>query len=297
MSGIVFAAVAPHGWSLIPDLSPDADGAQQTRAALHELGRRCAAARPDVLVVATPHGTRVDGAICLVGAARAAGTLRWQDRQVELNVPIDLALTDSIAAAARAADLPIALASFAGNRREQSAIALDWGALIPLWFLGYGQSMPGAGDVLAPVPDRELGPPVVLAAPSRLLSRDEMVAFGRAVAQAAAEDGRRVAFIASCDWAHTHAASGPYGFHPAAAEIDRRVVAALDGNDPGRLIDLPEELVQATAIDGLWQTLMLAGVLESPALPAALRGAVLSYEAPSYFGMIVAAFEQQRSDV
>lgn len=287
MSGIVFAAVAPHGWSLIPDLSPDADGAQATRAALEELGRRCAAARPDVLVVATPHGTRVDGAICLVGAARAAGTVRWQERQVELNVPIDLALTDTIAATARAADLPIALASFAGNRREQSAIALDWGALIPLWFLGYGQNMLGAGDVLAPVPPQEAGPPVVLVAPSRLLPRAAMVAFGRAMAEAAAADGRRVAFVASCDWAHTHQASGPYGFHPAAAEIDRQVVAALCDNAPGRLIDLPEELVQATAVDGLWQTLMLAGVLEQ----TPLRGSVLSYEAPSYFGMIVAAFE------
>lgn len=289
MSGVVFAAVAPHGWSLIPDLSPDADGAQVTRLALEELGRRCAAARPDVLVVATPHGTRVDGAICLVGAARAAGTLRWQERQVELNVPVDLALTDAIAARARAADLPIALASFAGNRREQSAIALDWGALIPLWFLGYGQSMPGAGDVLAPVPQQEAGPPVVLAAPSRLLPRAAMVEFGRALAQAAAADGRRVAFIASCDWAHTHQASGPYGFHPAATEIDQQVVAALRDNAPGRLIDLPEDLVQATAVDGLWQTLMLAGVLEQ----TALRGTLLSYEAPSYFGMVVAAFEQE----
>jgi aromatic ring-opening dioxygenase LigB subunit len=288
MAGIVFAAVAPHGWSLIPDLSLDADGAQATRAALLELGRRCAAAQPEVLVVATPHGTRVDGAICLVGAARAAGALRWQDRQVELNVPIDLLLTDAIAATARAAELPIALASFAGNRREQSVIALDWGALIPLWFLGYGQSMPGAGDILAAPPEQELGPPVVLAAPSRLLPRAAMVAFGRALAQAAAQDGRRVAFIASCDWAHTHQASGPYGFHPEAAAIDQQVVAALRANDPGRLIDLPEELVQATAIDGLWQTLMLAGVLEQTDLQAS----VLSYEAPSYFGMIVAAFDQ-----
>lgn len=289
MAGVVFASVAPHGWSLIPDLSPDADGAQATRAALEELGRRCAAARPDVLVVATPHGTRVDGAICLAGAARATGTLRWQERQVELNVPLDLRLTDTIAATARAAEVPVALASFAGNRREQSGIVLDWGALIPLWFLGYGQNMPGAGDVLSAPPEQELGPPVVLAAPSRLLPRAAMVAFGRAVAQAAAQDGRRMAFIASCDWAHTHQASGPYGFHPEAASIDQEVVAALRANDPGRLIDLPEDLVQATAIDGLWQTLMLAGVLEQ----APLQGSVLSYEAPSYFGMIVAAFEQR----
>src|SRR5437773_10981612 len=85
---IVFGAVAPHGFPLIPDLSADAEGALATRAALEDLGRRCATARPDVLVAAAPHGTRVDGAICLAVVARAAGTLRWQ---VELNVPMNLA--------------------------------------------------------------------------------------------------------------------------------------------------------------------------------------------------------------
>ena len=54
-----------------------------------------------------------------------------------------------------------------------------------------------------------------------------------------------------------------------------------------RLIDLGERLVEAAAIDGLWQALMLAGALEI----APLRHELLSYEAPSYYGMLVAAYE------
>jgi aromatic ring-opening dioxygenase LigB subunit len=289
MSGIVFGAVAPHGFPLIPDLSVDAEGALATRAALEELGRRCAAARPDVLVVASPHGTRVDGAICLAAVARAAGTLRWQNRQVELNVPVDLVLTDAIAETARAAQLPIALASYAGNRRDQSAISLDWGALVPLWFLGHGRNMVGHGDVLAPAPAHDAGPPVVLVGPSRLLPRAAMIAFGRAVADAADHTSRRVAFIASCDWAHTHSASGPYGFHPAAAQADALVLQALRAGDPGSLIDMDESLASDAAIDGLWQALMLAGVLER----VPMRGELLSYEAPTYYGMLVASFTGQ----
>ena len=38
----MFAAIAPHGFPLIPDLSEDADGALATRAAMDELGRRAA---------------------------------------------------------------------------------------------------------------------------------------------------------------------------------------------------------------------------------------------------------------
>ena len=46
-----------------------------TRTAMKQLGQRCAAARPEVIVVATPHGVRVEGTICLAAVARAAGTL------------------------------------------------------------------------------------------------------------------------------------------------------------------------------------------------------------------------------
>ncbi len=285
MPGLVFACVAPHGFPIIPALSEDAEGALATRAAMDELGRRCAAAQPDVIVVATPHGTRVEGAICLAAVARAAGTLRWQGRQIEMNVPVDGPLTDAIAGAARERDVPIALASFAGNRRYQSIIPLDWAVITPLWFLGHGRDMVGYGDVLM-IPSEDIGPPVVIAAPSRALPRGAMVAFGVAVAEAAARDGRRIAFVASCDWGHTHKESGPYGYHPAAAEADALVVRALEQNDPGRLIDMDEAQAQNAAIDGLWQTLMLAGALEH----TPMRGEVLSYEAPSYYGMIVAAF-------
>ena len=68
----VFAAIAPHGFPLIPELSDDADGALATRAAMDELGRRAAAAAGEALIIAGPHGVRVDGAICLADTARAA---------------------------------------------------------------------------------------------------------------------------------------------------------------------------------------------------------------------------------
>ena len=281
---IVFGCVAPHGFPLIPDLSDDAEGALATRAALQELGRRCAAARPDTLVLATPHGVRVEGAICLAGAGRAAGALHWNGRAVELNVPLDMALTDAIAA--RASDLPVALTSYGANRRDMSVLPLDWGALVPLWFLGHGRNMVGYGDVLAPEPADDRGPAVVLVSPARQLPRAALVAFGRAVAEAAEESGRRVAFVASCDWAHTHAASGPYGFHPAAAQADALVRQAFAAGSPGALIDFDEQIARDAAIDGLWQALVLAGVLEH----TPMRGELLSYEAPTYYGMLVAAF-------
>jgi aromatic ring-opening dioxygenase LigB subunit len=283
---LVFAAVAPHGFPIIPELSDDAEGALATRAAMTELGRRAEVAGLEVLVVAGPHGIRVDGAVCLADTARAAGTLRWQGRQVELNVPLDGPLTAAIADAAREGGAPVALAGFAGNRRDQSAVPLDWGTLTPLWFLGHGRNMVGHGDVLADPPAADVGPPAVIVTPSRSLPRASLVAFGRAVAEAAAADGRRIGFVASCDWGHTHREDGPYGFHPKAAEVDARVVEAIAAGQPLRLLDLSDEDAAAAAIDGLWQTLVLGGVLER----VPMRAEVLCYEAPSYYGMLTAVF-------
>jgi aromatic ring-opening dioxygenase LigB subunit len=284
---LVFAAIAPHGFPIIPELSDDAEGALATRAAMQELGRRCAAARVEAIVVAGPHGVRVDGAICLADVARAAGVLHWGGRTVEINVPVDGALTERIATVARERGVPIALAAFAGNRRSQSVLPLDWGIIVPLWFLGHDRNLVGKGDVLAEPPDEDRGPPVVIATPSRSLPRETMLAFGRAVASAADAGDRRVAFVASCDWAHTHRADGPYGFHPAAAEVDAQVVAAVRDGDLGRLLALDEQAAADAAIDGLWQALMLAGALE--VVP--MRHELLSYEAPRYYGMLVAAYE------
>ena len=211
---LVFAAIAPHGFPLIPELGEDAGGALQTRAAMHELQRRAVAAGVDAIVIAGPHGVRVNDAIALADTSRAAGSLTWEGRTVELNVPISGELTDAIAAEARERDVPVALVGYAGSRRDQSVLPLDWGFLTPLWFLGHDRNMPGMGHVLADPPATDQGPPAVLVSPSRSIPREQLVEFGRAVASVAAASTSRIAFVASCDWGHRHAEDGPVRLPP-----------------------------------------------------------------------------------
>jgi aromatic ring-opening dioxygenase LigB subunit len=203
-----------------------------------------------------------------------------------MNVPVDGALTDAIARTAEAKGIPIARAGYAGNRRDQAVIPIDWGVITPLWYAGHGRNMVGRGHVLADPPEND-GPPVVIATPSRSLPRENLIAFGHAIAEAAAADGRRVAFIACCDWGHRHREDGPYGFHEASARIDRVIVDAVASGDLRSLLAVTDQDATDAAIDGLWQVLMLAGILER----APLAGDLLSYEAPTYYGMIVATYE------
>ena len=97
--------------------------------------------------------------------------------------------------------------------------------------------------------------------------------------------GKRVAMIASSDHGHAHRADGPYGFDPAAAEYDGKVVELIKANHLTGVSDIDPALVGKAKADSYWQMLMLAG-----AIGDGWKGEFLSYEAPTYFGMLCAAY-------
>jgi aromatic ring-opening dioxygenase LigB subunit len=147
---------------------------------------------------------------------------------------------------------------------------MDWGVLIPLWFMG-GRADP-------PVP-------LVVMTPARDLSAEDHIHAGAAVAVAARESGLRVAFIASADHGHAHDPQGPYGFDPAAKKYDQLICDLVREDHLDRLADIPLELVESAKADSWWQMLMLHGATAS-----GWQGRLLSYEAPTYFGMLTAAY-------
>jgi len=288
---LVIGAVAPHGFPVIPDISDDADGAMQTREAMLEMGRRFAEAKPDVVFIATPHGFRVNGFISIADCARGAGTLLWNDRKVEMNIPFDLRLADAIVERAGERNIPLAQVGYGGSNRMQSVMPMDWGTMTPLWFAGHNQNMVGKGHVLASLfagAPESTGPAAVVAQPSRRLPKEVNIEFGKVVAEAAEADERRIAFIASCDWAHRHDPNHANGFHEDAKKVDDAVVAAMKADDISSLLKIDDEMISNAAIDGLWQLLMLEGAKQI----VPLTPDFLSYEIPSYYSMIVAMYER-----
>ena len=269
---LVFAAIAPHGTVDVPDVPaaavPDADA---THAALDELSRRFAAADPETTVVLTPHNVHVEGHFAVVLAGSLAGRLAEFDApEVELSCPVDLELAAEAVVTLHDADVPVVGASFGANDPGAATAPMDWGVLIPLWYMG-GRSKP-------PVP-------AVVVSPARDRPIEEHVRAGRALARAAEESGKRVALIASADHGHAHDASGPYGFHPAAADYDARIVELVKANQLGGLLELDPSFVDAAKADSWWQLVMLHG-----ALGEGWTADFLSYEASTYFGMLCAAF-------
>jgi aromatic ring-opening dioxygenase LigB subunit len=172
------------------------------RAAMEELGRRFAAAAPDVAVIATPHSVHVEGHFAVLTAGKVGD---WE--------------TDAEAAAALlATPLPVLGVSYGGNDPATAEFPLDWGTEVPLSFMR--------------------APCVVVVSPARDRPLEEHLRLGEAIA---ALPGR-VALIASADNGHAHDPDGPYGFDPAAAEYDARLqeILASDRLDFMPLAELAE---------------------------------------------------------
>jgi aromatic ring-opening dioxygenase LigB subunit len=267
VSGLVFAAIAPHG--TLPEAP--VENADKTHEALEELSRRFAAAEPETTIVLTPHNVHVEGHFAVVLAGTLAGRLAEFDApEVELSCPVDVELAADVIVALHGAGVPVVGASFGANDPGAATAPMDWGVLIPLWYMG-GRSDPQV--------------PAVVVSPARDRTLDEHVRAGRAVAQAAAASGKRVALVASADHGHAHDPDGPYGFDPAAAEYDRRVVELVRENRLEGLLELDPAFVDAAKADSWWQMVMLHG-----ALGDRWSGDFLSYEASTYFGMLCAAY-------
>ena len=281
--GIVFGAIAPHGGIAIAEACDPGEEnlALATRRGLEELGGLFDAARPEAVVVATPHNVHIPGALGVVVAGRVAGRLSGAPPSVALDVPCDIDLAWRILGELGAMGVPSVGISFGGNDPATAVAPMDWGVLIPLWFMG-GR--------------REAPPPTVVVTPARDLSAEVHVRFGEAISRAAAASGRRVAFIASADHGHAHQADGPYGFDPAANEYDELVCDLVRRDELHELVHVDPELVERAKADSWWQMLVLhgasgaAGAASHDANGPELRGRLISYEAPTYFGMLTAAY-------
>ncbi len=275
--GIVFAAIAPHGGIAVAEACDPGEEtiAVVTRRGMETLGRLFTKARPDAVVIATPHNVHISGSLGVVVAGRVAGRLSGAPPSVALDVPSDAELAWHILAALNQAEIPSVGISFGGNEPLTAVAPMDWGVLIPLWFMG-GRDVPPL--------------PIVVVTPARDMPPDVHVQAGAAIARAAEAAGRRVAFIASADHGHAHVPDGPYGFDERAKEYDELVSEMVRRDELHRLLDVDPELVEGAKADSWWQMLILHGAVDGH-----LGGRLISYEAPTYFGMLTAAYELRKS--
>lgn len=267
MNPFVFACIAPHGGELIPELQ-GSDPARMalTRESMIKLGKYMKDSNPDYMIVLTPHGTRINGRFSIADSERMEGSWEENDSSYKMKKQVARDLARTINEEALRNNVPASTINFGTSEGPISCLPLDWGAIVPLRFM----------------PDV----PIVVITPSRDLSFQQHIDFGRTLQKAVAKTDKRVGLIASCDWAHAHDENGPYGYHPSAKQFDEQAVDLIKSNQLEKIAEFDADFINAAKPDGIWQTLILAG-----AIPIEERNVeFLSYEVPTYFGLICAGY-------
>ncbi len=257
---IVFAGLMPHAPILVPGVGGDRTGpVASTMTAMTTTAQRAVAARPDTVVLISPHSPRRPGAFGLWQTPRLRGSL------AEFGSPAD------------AVDFPLDTA-LAGRLKDEASHAgvrlwpitngsLDHGALVPLCYLR------AAGWT---------GPTLVLGLDAS--GGGSLAELGQALAAAAAALPRRVAFIASGDMSHRLTPSAPCGFHPEGQRFDNAFIALLRAGASDEIGEMDPRLQDIAAED----------VVDSTVVALAAVGGrtdgreVLSYEGPFGVGYGVA---------
>jgi aromatic ring-opening dioxygenase LigB subunit len=271
--GIVYACIAPHGSEAIPKLAGDKlEAFSETRRAMEDLATQMKRHNPHTIIIATPHGLRLDHAIGIVTSQFSAGNLKDKGRSISARFKCNRQLAQKIYHTAKKAGLPVVAANYGTSEGPASCMPMDWGVLIPLWFFGTrGRKKPQ----------------IVIVTPSREIPLTQLVEFGKIAAQTAEKSKRKIAFVASADQGHAHLKTGPYGFHPASKEYDELMIKAIKENKLNQILTLDQQFVENAKPDSLWQIAILEGVLErSP-----MKSRFISYQVPTYFGLLCADFE------
>ncbi|HSA99392.1 MAG TPA: hypothetical protein VLE49_01995, partial [Anaerolineales bacterium] len=160
---LIYACIAPHAGDLIPATEEDKNKVILTRMSMERMGADLEALAPEVVVIVNPHGFRVQTAISISIAERAVA--EWSS-DIKLAFDMDVALAESIAAEATESRVPVVRYLYGASGGPDCFIPLDWGAAVPLYFLGHRyKSKPG----------------IVHISPMRRLPYQTHYDFGRAI--------------------------------------------------------------------------------------------------------------------
>lgn len=267
---ILIAAIVPHPPIILPEIGMGQEREiRETSEAYREVARRIRHAKPDTLVILSPHATSYADYFHISPGKKARGDFRrFGAKQVEVTAFYDEEFVSALEKNAKRAGIP------AGTRGEQDA-TLDHGTMIALTFLA----------------ERELPCAIVRIGLSGL-DPAAHYRLGKCIQKTAADLNRDVAVVASGDLSHKLLETGPYGYAEQGPQFDRFVTAALGKGDFHTLLTLDSSLSEAAAECGLGAFRILAGALDRTAVESEL----LSYQGPFGVGYAVATFLPQGED-
>ena len=279
---IVGAAVLPHGdFVYDPSLVHNQNGSLELHEAAVKVGKWLTEeVDPDVVILTTPHGMELQTRYLMYMNQNETGFASLGDDlhntstlsyKVFMNASVDVPTATRLLSVLPNTD---GVKGFAGGM----TLPISWGEIIPLSFLN---DKLRSSTVLIGMPLSRYNHSVEMV--------PELLEVGAALFDALDAEEKTYAVIISSDLAHTHLASGPYGYCPCAEPYDQAVGKwAREQSRSALLEDAAKQQGLGAMSCGFTGLVLLEGVLAK----AQWRSQNLANFHPTYYGMMVANFSR-----
>lgn len=259
---LVFAGICPHPPILIPTIGKDnIKQIKNTVEAMKTMEQELYAAKPDVIIVISPHGELIPDAFSLnLNAEYKADFESFGDFTTKLEFKSSPMLSLKIKERVEN-ELPLVLSS---------TEKLDHGAAVPLYYL-----------------TKHLKDIEIIPICYSFLDAGKHFQFGQLLKREIAKCEKRVAVIASGDMSHALIKGAPAGYSPKGAEFDKEFQTLLSRKDIPSILKMKPKLIEDAAECGYRSFAILFGVIEEYKFDVE----ILSYEGPFGVGYLVANFK------
>jgi MEMO1 family protein len=257
---LVFAAIVPHPPILIPNIGKEhLSKIEKTKQALEKLEQDLYSAKPEIIIVISPHG-EIDSRAFTINLASSyqADFEHFGDFETKLKFKGDTVLM-AFSKEKIAIKSPINIIS---------EPKLDHGVSIPLYCLA--QHLPDVSVI-----------PIYFS----MLDSQAHFEFGKGIKDAVMDSDKRVAVIASGDLSHCLNEQSPVKCDPAGKLFDEKLTKLVKDCDSLGLVNFDHELADKAHECGLRSIQILAGVLSD----VKCKPEILSYEGPFGVGYLVAS--------
>ncbi|MFA6553522.1 MAG: AmmeMemoRadiSam system protein B [Patescibacteria group bacterium] len=261
---IIFSAISPHPPILIPDIGKDnVRFIKKTTAAMKRLAQDLYAAKPDTIVIISPHGQMHTDAFSLnMSNDFEANFKEFGDLHTKINLKGDVRLIHHYKEILESKQRVVLT----------NSPVLDHGAGVPLYFLTQALDLKKLRIV-----------PISYS----LLDYENHYQFGMALQQDMLNDTKRIAIIASGDLSHRLTEDAPAGFSHWAKKFDETLMKKIQNKDTEGILKLDADFVEEAGECGLRSIIMMLGMLNT----INHEPEIYSYEGPFGVGYMVANYK------
>jgi len=260
---LVFSAITPHTPLLVPNIGKEnIERLSKTRYSLHYLEKNLYSAKPESLIIISPHGPVLDNAFTINLCDKYIGRLEeFGDHSTQIDLKGDYNSIQQIRAgyeASELCDVPFTLSSFPD---------VDYAVSVPLLYLmNHQKNLP------------------IIPVYYSLLDPKTCYNFGVLLRKKLNRIEKRFAVVASADLSHKLLKRSPTGYSKHGDVFDKAILEFLEKKDVDALFSIDPIVLKKSGQCGFNAILIMLGILGETDYTVD----ILSYEHPFGVGYLTA---------